>query len=98
MERAGHRGDCSEKGDAMRMRSTGLGRTELVGSFDGIKRNDDYLVLSVKTTAPVKWHVRTALSRRDAIEMLKLVLKPGVLFYFLTCLGRRCEGDPPKDY
>lgn len=82
----------------MRMRSTGLGRTELVGSFDGIKRNGDYLVLSVKTNAPVKWHVRTALSRKDAVEMLKLVLRPTVILFFLSCLGGRCEGDPPKDY
>lgn len=82
----------------MRMRSTGLGRTELVGDFDGIARNGDYLVLSVRTTAPVKWHVRTALSRKDAIEMLKLVLRPKVLLYFISCLSRRGEGEAPKDY
>lgn len=82
----------------MRMRSTGLGRTELVGSFEGIQKNGDYLVLSVRTSSPVKWHVRTALSRRDAIEMLKLVLRPKTLLFFLSCLGNRCEGETPKDY
>lgn len=82
----------------MRMRSTGLGRTELVGSFEGIARKGDYLVLSVRTAAPVRWHVRTALSRGDAIEMLKLVLRPRILFFFLSCLIRRDEGQVPKDY
>lgn len=80
------------------MKSTGLGRTELVGDFEGVARKGDYLILSVRTTAPVRWHVRTALSRRDAIEMLKLVMRPKVLFFFLSCLGRRDEGQIPKDY
>ena len=82
----------------MRMRSTGLGKTELVGSFEGITRQGDHLVLSVRTTAPVKWHVRTVLSRKDAIEMLKLVLKPKTLLFFLSCLGNHGEGEAPKDY
>ncbi len=82
----------------MRMRSTGLGRTELVGAFEGISRNGDYLILSVRTTAPVKWHVRTALSRKDAIQMLKLVLRPKTLLFFLSCLGNRCESEAPKEY
>lgn len=82
----------------MRMRSTGLGRTELVGGFEGISRKGDYLILSVRTTAPVKWHVRTALSRKDAIEMLKFVLRPKTLLFFLSCLGKRYEGEAPKDY
>ncbi len=82
----------------MRMRSTGLGKTELVGSFERVTLDGDYLVLSVRTTSPVKWHVRTALSRKDAIEMLKLVLKPRVLLFFLSCIGRREEGQAPKDY
>lgn len=82
----------------MRMRSTGLGRTELVGNFEGVTFDGDYLVLSVKTTVPVKWHVRTALSRKDAFEMLKLVLRPRVLLFFLSCLRRRDEGQAPKDY
>lgn len=82
----------------MRMKSTGLGKTELIGNFEGISLSGDYLVLSVKTTAPVKWHVRTALSRKDAIEMLKLVLRPRTLLFFLSCLGNRRKGEPPKDY
>ena len=82
----------------MRMRSTGLGRTELVGKFDGIMRDGDYLVLSVRTTSPVKWHVRTALSRKDVIEMLKMVMSPGVLAYFLSCLAKRDDGTAPSTY
>lgn len=82
----------------MRMRSTGLGKTELIGNFDGVSLNGDHLVLSVKTTAPVKWHVRTALSRKDAIEMLKLVLRPKTLLFFLSCLRRRDEGKVLIEY
>ncbi len=75
-----------------------MGRTELVGNFERVTLDGDYLVLSVRTTAPVKWHVRTALSRKDAIEMLKLILRPRILFFFLSCLRRRDEGQVPKDY
>lgn len=82
----------------MRMRSTGLGKTELVGQLDEMTRSGDYLILSVRTTAPVKWHVRTAISRKDAIQMLKLALCPNILLYFLSCLTRRDEGAEPATY
>lgn len=82
----------------MRMRSTGLGRTELVGNLDGVAQNGDYLVLSIRTTAPVRWHVRTALSRKDVVEMLKFILKPRILLYFLSSVRKRDEGEAPSDY
>ena len=41
---------------AIRLRSTGLGKTELVARADDLKRQGNHLVLSVKTTEPVSWH------------------------------------------
>ncbi len=81
----------------MKMRSTGLGKTELVGHLDGITRNGDYLVLSVRCQTP-KWHIRTAMSHKDAIDMLKFLLRPQILLFLLTCVGKRDEGRVLNEY
>ena len=82
----------------MRMKSTGLGRMELVGQFEEIVPNGDFLILSVRTTEPVRWHLRTALSRKDAISVLKLLLKPCILVSVLSWLFKRTDGEMPTDY
>ncbi|MFC1930361.1 hypothetical protein ACFLWE_00485 [Chloroflexota bacterium] len=38
----------------MRMRSTGLGKIELVGEVDDLKRMGGYPILVIQTTQPVK--------------------------------------------
>ncbi len=54
----------------MRIKSTGLGKTELFCEIESIRRQGDFLLMSVRTTKPVKWHVRIALTRTDLLEML----------------------------
>ena len=49
----------------MRLRSTGLGKTELIGELTGLEKVDDLLIVHVKTKKPVVWHVRTGLQRKD---------------------------------
>ena len=67
----------------MRVRSTGLGDTELVMSISSIKRNGDCLIMEGRSSEPVKWHIRMAASYRDLWQMTKLVLNPRNLFFFL---------------
>ncbi len=96
--RAGDDNQGQREGDAlMRMRSTGLGKTELVGEVNDLARLDDYLVLHVRTTEPVRWHVRTALSIGDLLQVIKLLLRPSNLFFILTHLGKT-KPEPPPEY
>ncbi len=84
----------------MRMRSTGLGKTELIGDFEGITREGGYLVLSVRTTEPVRWHVRTGIDGKDLRTMLKMVFSFKVIkFAIFNIFSRRPEGPPaPADF
>lgn len=82
----------------MRMKSTGLGKTELVGDFNDITHIGDYLVLHVKTKEPVKWHVRAAVNINDVSTIIKLLLRPSNLFFLLKHLFRKSESRPPGEY
>ena len=46
----------------MLFRSTGLGKTEMAVGIEKLDRQGYYLILSVRTTDPVVWKVRVALS------------------------------------
>ena len=49
----------------MRLRSTGLGRTEVLGELLEIRRVQDVLIFFVNTTEPVKWRTRMAFQEKD---------------------------------
>ena len=66
----------------MKLRSTGLGETVLVGKLDKITQVQDYLILHVQTIDPVQWNVRAAMDYSDLLTMVKLILK-GPFFKFL---------------
>jgi len=82
----------------MRMRSTGLGKTELVGEVKDITRAGDYLVLHVRTTEPVRWHVRSALSFGDLFKVIRLLLKPSSLLFILSHLFHNPKHETPPDF
>ena len=65
----------------MRVRSTGLGDSELVLSISEINRNCDCLIMEGKSSEPVKWHIRMAASYRDIWQVTKLVLNPVNLLF-----------------
>ncbi len=73
----------------MRMRSTGLGETELVGEVKEITRVGAYLVLLVNTTEPVRWHVRTGMSSGDLFKVLWLMFKPSCLIFLITSFASK---------
>ncbi len=87
----------------MRMRSTGLGKTELCGQIDGLDCRGEEIILSVRTTAPVKWHIRTVLSPLDLVKILGCALKPRFLFQIVGILLRSIFNrgnvkEPCRDY
>ena len=61
----------------MLTRSTGLGNTELAGDIKTLDVKADYMIIGCKTTSPVKWHVRVAISFPDLITVLRLLLTTG---------------------
>jgi hypothetical protein len=73
----------------MKMRSTGLGETVLLGELDKITQVQDYLILHVNTTDPVQWHVRAALDYNDLITLIKLILKGPVFKFLFTGIKNR---------
>ncbi len=84
----------------MRMRSTGLGQTELIGNLDEIKREGDYLVMSIRTVEPVVWKVRTGIDGKDLRDLIKALCSFQVIKYAIwNIFRRRPEGpQPPADF
>ncbi len=68
----------------MRMRSTGLGKTELVGEIVSLDKEGDYLVLNMKITSPTKWRVKAGLSFGDLLKLMGHMFKPANLAYLLV--------------
>ena len=67
----------------MRTRSTGLGKTEMISTIERIDRKEDFLIMSVRTTEPVAWHIRVALEHKDLRKIFRSLLKPSVIWYIL---------------
>jgi hypothetical protein len=51
-----------------------LGNTELAGDIQTLDVKADYMIIGCKTTSPVKWHVRVAISFPDLITVLRLLM------------------------
>lgn len=68
----------------MLMRSTGLGKAELVAEIVTVKRQGGYLIMEIQTTAPVHWKIRGGLSHRDLRVILKAMLKASLLALLLN--------------
>ncbi|OGO44574.1 MAG: hypothetical protein A2Z05_02705 [Chloroflexi bacterium RBG_16_60_22] len=74
----------------MRLRSTGLGRTEMKAELVNIKKVDDLVIFFVNTTSPVKWRTRMGFQERDLRDLALMLLKPRNLLFILKAifLGR----------
>lgn len=70
----------------MRLRSTGLGRTELEAELIGIKKIDDLVIFFVNTTKPVKWRTRMGFQERDLRDLVLNLIKPRNLMFILKAL------------
>ena len=68
----------------MLFRSTGLGKTELTGKIDTVKRQGDYLIMYLDVTDPVKWRIRVAMGFSDLIKVMGCMMKVAILRYLLA--------------
>ena len=80
----------------MRVRSTGLGRTEMVLRQESLTVEDGYLLLSLRSTEPVRWHIRILMDRRDIGRFLLSTLKSSIFLWLLSAF--RKPQAPPCDY
>jgi len=83
----------------MRLRSTGLGRTEMEAELVNIKKVDDLVIFFVNTTSPVKWRTRMGFQQKDLRQLVLVLLRPKNLLFILKALlfGRK-EVPRTKDF
>jgi hypothetical protein len=70
----------------MRLRSDGLGKTELEAEITDIKKVDDLIIFCADTTKPVKWRLRMGFQEQDLRGLVLSALKPGNLFFIFNSL------------
>ena len=70
----------------MRLRSTGLGKTELVAEVESLTPQKGSLILSIRAIQPVSWHIRASMGKSDTIRLLKLLLRLSVIKHILLLL------------
>ena len=84
---------------AMRVRSTGLGKTEMIA---GIKRlepvENGYIIMEMHSTEPIKWRIRIALTGPDLRRLLKLMFKPATALVLLKTLFQGVNTKPPPEF
>ena len=71
----------------MRLRSTGLGRTELEAEVATAKKVDDMVIFFAKVTKPVKWKLRMGFQEKDLRALFWAVLKPRNLWFIIKALA-----------
>ena len=68
----------------MRIRSTALGETEIVGDIESVHKIGEYLIFDVAVTEPMPWHVRAGFTLGDLLRIIPQMLKPGNLAYLIV--------------
>jgi len=56
----------------------------MAGDIEGLQRQGDYIILRVRTTDPVVWKVRVALSFKDVAKVLKALVRVSVIGFMLS--------------
>lgn len=82
----------------MLMRSTGLGKTELVAVIKDCKAQGDHLILYVDTTEPVKWKIRCTLTLKDAKTLIVVCMKFSIFGFILNLPKWFQEPKHPGDF
>ena len=82
----------------MLMRSTGLGKAELVAEITGLKRQGDYLIMELQTTKPVRWKIRGGLSHKDLRVLIKVMMQLSVLSFLFNLRAWFKEPTHPGDF
>jgi len=82
----------------MLMRSTGLGKTELVATINDCKAQGDHLILLVDTTDPVRWKVRCTLTLKDMRVLIAKCIKWSIIKFIMSPLRWFREPKHPGDF
>ncbi len=77
----------------MRLRSTGLGNTELEGKITNIEKVGDLVIFHMRTAKPV-WHIRVCFQEKDLRKLVGFVLRPKSLLYIIRALFSNQEKVP----
>jgi len=78
----------------MKLKSTGLGATELIGDLTEMERSMSGVLMRVKIKKPVIWRVRVFLSPKDLRAIVYQALLPKTVWFVVkTLLGK---GKPKK--
>jgi hypothetical protein len=91
-------GDTHPPRGAMLMRSTGLGKAELVAEIVSLRRLGDYLIMELQTTKPVRWKIRSGISHKDLRMLLRAMLKLTVVSFLLNVRAWFREPNHPGDF
>lgn len=81
----------------MKVKSTGLGKTQLQCHFDGFhpkEGGEESVVMIITSTAPVHWHIEADLGGKDLRQMAGQMLKPATIWHLLKLLvtGSEAKG------
>lgn len=82
----------------MLMRSTGLGKAELVAEIVSLRRQGDYLIMELRTTQPVRWKIRGGLSHQDLRMLIRAMMKMSVIAFLLDVRAWFRKPKHPGDF
>jgi hypothetical protein len=81
--------------DVMRVRSTGLGKMEMVAEISKLEHvGNGFFLVEMRSTEPVHWKIRVALTGADFRHLIGIMLKKP-LCIFKVC-GRLFQGKNDK--
>jgi hypothetical protein len=78
----------------VKVKSTGLGKTQLTAHFDGFTAKEGgeaSAVLIITSTEPVHWHIECDLGGNDLRSFAGQVLRPGMIWHLIKLLARGGE-------
>ena len=99
MEEAGVYYESLRENAIMRLRSTGLGKMEMIADFSKLESmGNGYFLVEMRSTEPVHWKIRVALTGADFRHLLVIMLKkPLNIFKVLgRLLQKKDERKPPE--
>jgi hypothetical protein len=81
----------------VKVKSTGLGKTQLTSDIDGfyIKEDGSSAVMVIESTEPVHWHIECDMGGDDLRQFARLVLKPRTL---ASLIGLLIKGGEAKGF
>jgi len=82
----------------MLMRSTGLGKVELVANILDVKRKGDHLVLYMDTLEPVRWRVRGTVTLKEVKKLILFCLKFSIVLFLLNPVRWFRDPKHPGDF